>query len=90
MTGASLHVARTLARRFPWADYRTFVDIGTAEGAVPVAIALAHPHLAGGGFDLPSVRPVFDAYVQQHVLGDRLRFYAGDFFKEPLPSADVL
>ncbi len=90
MTGGSLHVARTLARRFPWADYRTFIDIGTAEGGVPVAIAGAHPHLNGGGFDLPSVRPVFEAYVQQHGLGDRLRFHAGDFFKEPLPSADVL
>lgn len=90
MTGASLHVARLLARRFPWADYRTFIDIGTAEGGVPVAIAHAYPHLTGGGFDLPSVRPVFDAYVQQHGLAGRLRFYAGDFFKAPLPSADVL
>ncbi|MGH8665032.1 MAG: methyltransferase [Burkholderiales bacterium] len=90
MSGASLHVAKVLARRFSWAHYRTFIDIGAAEGGVAVAIAHAHPHLTGGGFDLPSVRPVFDAYVQQHSLGDRLRFYAGDFFKEPLPSADVL
>ena len=90
MTGASLHVAKLLAQRFPWADHQTFIDIGAAEGGVPVAIAKAHPHLTGGGFDLPPVRPVFDAYVQQHGLGDRLRFYAGDFFKMPLPSADVL
>jgi hypothetical protein len=90
MTGASLHVATVLARRFPWAAYRTFIDIGAAEGAAPVAIARAQPHLTGGGFDLPSVRPVFDAYVQQHGMGDRLQFYAGDFFKAPLPSADVL
>jgi hypothetical protein len=90
MTGASLHVATVLARRFPWAAYRTFIDVGAAEGAAPVAIAGAHPHLTGGGFDLPSVRPAFDAYIRHHGLGDRLRFYAGDFFKSPLPSAEVL
>jgi hypothetical protein len=90
MTGHSLPTARTLARRFHWADYRTFIDIGTAEGGAPVEISRAHPHLTGGGFDLPPVRSVFEAYVQEHDLGDRLRFYAGDFLEEPLPSADVL
>ena len=53
-------------------------------------IALAHPHLAGGGFDLPSVRPVFEQYVARNGLSERLRFHAGDFFTDPLPAADVL
>ena len=34
--------------------------------------------------------PLFDSYVQEHALSDRLRFYSGDFFNDPLPSADVL
>jgi hypothetical protein len=29
-------------------------------------------------------------YVDSHNLGDRLRFYPGDFFEDPLPAADVL
>jgi hypothetical protein len=89
MTGASLPVARAIARGFAWADYRTFIDIGTAEGAVPVEIGRAHPHLIGGGFDLPPVRSVFEAYVQKHNLGHRLQFYSGDFLKDRLPSAEV-
>lgn len=90
MTGGSLQVAEALARHFPWADYCTFIDIGTAEGRLPVEIGRAHPHLTGGGFDLPPMRPVFEAYVERHALADRLRFYPGDFLAEPLPSADVL
>ena len=90
MTSASLPIARALGQRFRWVDYGTFVDIGTAEGAVPVEIGHAHSHLTGGGFDLPSVRSVFEAYVQRHKLEDRLRFYPGDFLSQPLPSADVL
>ncbi|MER9302175.1 acetylserotonin O-methyltransferase [Mesorhizobium sp. M0293] len=90
MTGSSLPVATALAQCFPWTDYRTFIDVGAAEGAAAVEIAKAHPHLTGGGFDLPKMQPLFEAYVQSRRVEDRLRFHAGDFFSEPLPSADVL
>ena len=53
MTGASLAPAKALAAKFPWECYATFFDIGTAQGCVPVQLALAHAHLNGGGFDLP-------------------------------------
>jgi hypothetical protein len=90
MTGVSRLPAQALAERFPWRKFRTFVDIGTAEGELPVAVARIHPHLLGGGFDLPPVRPWFERHVRSHGMSDRLRFYSGDFLQEPLPSADVL
>ena len=90
MTGMSTGTALAIARKFPWDKYSTFVDVGCAEGCLPVQVALAHPHLAGGGFDLPPVEPHFAAYVAAHGLGDQLRFYPGVFFREPLPKADVL
>ncbi|MDF3838145.1 methyltransferase [Cupriavidus basilensis] len=90
MTGVSMAAAQAMARKFPWAACQTFIDIGTAQGALPVQIALAHPHLRGGGFDLPAVGPVFEEYVAAHGLQDRLRFYPGDFFRDPCPTADVL
>jgi len=90
MSGVSLGAARAMAQKFPWKNYRTFIDIGAAQGGLPVQIALAHPHLTGGGFDLPIVGPVFDEYVRSYGLQDRLTFYPGDFFKEPCPTADVL
>jgi hypothetical protein len=90
MTGASLPNARAIARAFPWRDYRTVVDIGAAQGCLPVQIALAHPHIRGGGFDLAPVGPVFERYVAAHGLADRLRFHPGNFFDDPFPPADVL
>ena len=90
MTGLSTGTALAIAQKFPWEKYRTFVDVGCAEGCVPVRVALAHPHLSGGGFDLPPVQPHFEAYVAARGLGERLRFYPGDFFRDPLPEADVL
>ena len=90
MTGLSFGAAQAIAEKFPWADYRSFADIGTAEGALPVALARAHPHLTGIGFDLPVVQPYFESYAARHDLSQRLSFHPGDFFAVPMPSADVL
>jgi hypothetical protein len=90
MTGISLPVARTISARFPWADYRSVIDIGAAAGVVPVELALAHPHLAVAGFDLPPVRPVFEAHVARRGLAGRVGFHGGDFLRDGLPSAQVL
>ena len=90
MTGVTLTVAQALASRFPWQDYKAVVDVGTAQGCLPVQIALAHPHIKGGGFDLPMLSATFDAYVGRYGLTDRLHFFPGDFHADPLPAADVL
>jgi O-methyltransferase domain/Dimerisation domain len=90
MTGLSLGAALAIAEKFPWDRYHTVIDIGAAEGCVPVQLAMQHRHLAGGGFDLPATGQFFDDYVASHGLADRLRFYPGDFFADPLPGADVL
>ena len=36
------------------------------------------------------MEPIFNAHVARSGLADRLRFTAGNFFADPLPSADVL
>jgi precorrin-6B methylase 2 len=90
MSGISAGPAQAIAAKFPWTDYKTFIDVGAAQGMVPVTVARAHPHLSGGGFDLPQVKPVFEDYVAEHGLSDRLTFHAGDFFKDDLPTIDVI
>ena len=89
MTGISRGSALGIAAKFPWADHRVHVDLGTAQGDLPVQVALAHPHLTGGGMDLPVVAPHFEAYVAANGLSDRLSFHPGSFFTDPLPEADV-
>ena len=90
MSAISGGAAQMIATKFPWRDHGSVIDIGCAEGAVPVQIATAHEHITGGGFDLPPIEPIFDAYVARSGLGERLSFTAGDFFADPLPNADVL
>jgi hypothetical protein len=90
MTGITMGSARAIARKFPKGRHETFIDIGCAQGCVPVQVALKHKGITGGGFDLPVVGPLFDEYVATFGLGGRLKFHAGDFFQDPLPEADVL
>ena len=74
MTGHSLPSAMAISRKFPWSKYKTFVDIGPAEGCFPVQVVLANRHLVGEGFDLPPVRPFFEEYVRSFGLMTHIRF----------------
>ena len=90
MSGLSRASNKAIAEKIPWERCRTFADIGTAQGDLAVQIALRNPHLTGVGFDLAEVRPVFDDYVEANGVNDRVRFQAGDFFKDELPRVDVI
>ncbi|MBB3412174.1 precorrin-6B methylase 2 [Rhizobium sp. BK316] len=90
MSGLSAGAAQVIAARFDWSKYATFADIGAAQGMVPVVIARAHPHLKAIGFDLPAAQPIFEAFVAEQGLADRIRFQGGNFFEDPLPDVDVI
>ncbi len=91
MTGYSRSgIVHALSQKFPWHQYESFTDVGTAQGAYLVKIAQDHSHLRGIGFDLPSVQPVFEEYVRMSNLQNRLSFVGGDFFKEELPQTQVI
>lgn len=90
MTGISRGANRAIAERFPWANYRSFADVGAAQGDLAVQIAARNPHLRGVGFDLPQVKPVFEEYVEENGLANRLQFIEGSFFDDALPRAEVI
>ena len=48
------------------------------------------PRRRSTSLNLSQVKPVFEKYVRANGVADRVRFEAGDFFKDPLPKADVL
>src|SRR3954453_18003671 len=49
MSSVSAGAGHAIAAKFPWAGHESVVDVGCAEGAVPVQVALAHDHITGGG-----------------------------------------
>jgi precorrin-6B methylase 2 len=90
MTGISTGEAILIASLFPWKKYRTFADIGGAQGALSVRVALTHPHITGISYDLAAVQPIYEKYAASFGLQDRLKFVPGDMNVGPFPTADVI
>ena len=42
------------------------------------------------GYDLAEIAPIFEQYTEESGVAERLPFQPGDFFKDPLPPADVI
>jgi hypothetical protein len=90
MTGISRGGNMAIAAKFPWAKYTTVADMGPAQGDLLAQIALKNPHLTCLGFDLPEVGPVFEEYMEENGLQERVRFQGGSFFTDAMPKADVI
>jgi hypothetical protein len=90
MTGISRGANIAIGAQFPWTRYKTVADCGTAQGDLIVQVALKNPHLDCTGFDLPEVAPIFEEYVEENNLSQRVKFKPGSFFTDSLPKVDVI
>jgi hypothetical protein len=55
-----------------------------------IEAAKKNPHLKCISWDLPVVEPVARKHIAAASLTDRVSTASGDFFKDPLPKADVI
>src|SRR6185436_8421771 len=90
MTGLSRINFEAFAAKFDFSRYQTLCDVGGATGLLCLEAAKRHGHLKCISFDLPAVEPVAKKSIAAAGLSDRVRTATGDFFKDPLPKADVI
>ena len=76
-------VAAVLAN-YDFSRFRTVADIGGGRGHLIRAVVAANHGVTGILFDQPAV-----VSEVQTIASDRLRLQGGDFFADPLPSADA-
>ena len=89
MTGVNHGANMAIAAKFLWKDYKTFVDLGPAQGDLVAQIALQNPHLKGIGFDLPPLESVFEEYINDLNLADRVSFLGAVFSKIIFPKPNL-
>jgi len=90
MDSASSLVAPHLIRAFDWARHGSVLDVGGCRGNLVGRVLAAYPHLSGAVFDLPPMAAPFRAHTAALGAGDRATFHGGDFFRDELPTADVV
>jgi predicted O-methyltransferase YrrM len=55
-----------------------------------IEVAKRHSHLNCVSFDLPPVQPIARKHIAEAGLEQRVTTATGDFFKDPLPKADII
>jgi len=90
MTGLSRINFEAFAAKFDFSRFKTLCDVGGATGLLSIEVAKKHPHLRCTSFDLPPVEPIARKHIAAAALTDRISIASGDFFKDPLPKADII
>ncbi len=90
MTGLSRINFEAFVGRFDFSKYKTLCDVGGATGLLCIEAAKQHPHLKCTTLDLPQVEPIAKRHIKDAGLSARVSTASGDFFKDPLPKADVI
>jgi hypothetical protein len=90
MTGLSRINFEAFADKFDFSKFQSHCDVGGASGLLSIEIAKRHSHLKCTSFDLPEVGPIAQKHIAAAGLEERIRTASGDFFKDPLPQADLI
>jgi len=84
MHGRGLVTSQHVVAAFDLARFSRLVDLGGASGHLALAARERHPAMHVCVFDRPAVIAVAREYV-----GAQAELVAGDFFRDPLPPADL-
>ena len=90
MTGLSRLNFEVFAEKFNFKPFKTLCDVGGATGLLSMEVAKRHPHIKCISFDLPVVEPIARRSIAAAGLSNRVSTASGDFFKDPLPKADLI
>jgi hypothetical protein len=90
MSGIQMGNFRMLAHKFDFGKFNTMADVGGANGLLSCILASHYPNVSFINYDLPPVAPVAKKNIEKHNLSDRIKVESGDFFKDPIPSADLV
>ena len=90
MSSISAGNFQALAVKFDFGRYATLCDVGGAEGILSIMVARAYPHMRCTSADLAAVEPIARKTIAAAGLSDRIGTAVIDFFRDPLPKADVI
>lgn len=90
MTGLSRINFETFANKFDFSKFQTLCDVGGALSLLSIEVVKRHSHLKCISFDLPVIEPIAKKHILEAGLAHRISTASGDFFKNPLPKADLI
>jgi hypothetical protein len=90
MAGISHGNFAAFAETFDFSNYKTMVDVGGATGLLSTLVVKANPQITSTTTDLPAATQIAEKKLKAAGVTDRVNAQAIDFFKDQIPSADVV
>ncbi len=90
MAGISMGNFHAFAEKFDFSGYKTLCDVGGAAATLSMIVAGKHPHLKCTSADLPPASAIAAKKIDAAGMSDRVATANIDFFKDPLPNADII
>lgn len=79
--------AKEIAGRLPITkQYNKLLDLGGSHGLYAIEICKKHPGISAQIIDYEPTKKHAEELIQQHGLGERIKFKIGDFFKDDLDT----
>lgn len=78
-------LSRTIAAEYDLSRFKCLLDIGGASGTYTIAFLRQNPAMTAILYDLENVIAMARERIAQEGLEDRVRFVAGDFYRDRLP-----
>ena len=90
MSGVQMGNFMAFAQGFDFSNFKTLVDVGGSGAMLSLMVAKHQTHMSCVSWDLPAVAPIANENILKFQLQDRVTTAKGDFFKDSLPTADIL
>ena len=90
MAGISVGNFLALAEKVDLSNYKTLTDVGGATGLLSMCVANKNPQIKCTTTDLPPATEIAKRKIEAAGLSDRVSAQPIDFFKDPIPPADVV
>jgi hypothetical protein len=90
MSGIQMGNFMMFAQLFDFSKSKTLVDVGGSGALLSLMVAKHQEHMNCVSWDLPVVAPIANENIQKFQLQDRVKTANGDFFKDALPTADII
>jgi ubiquinone/menaquinone biosynthesis C-methylase UbiE len=86
MRDLAMRGAEVLTTQLDLSECRSFLDLGGGPGTYCLHFCRKHLQLQGVIFDLPGSETIAGEQIRSFGLEQRVRFVAGNFLRDPLPS----
>ncbi len=90
MSGIQMGNFMAFSQAFDFSKSKTLVDVGGSGALLSLMVAKHQTHMTCVSWDLPEVAPIANENIQKFQLQDKVKTANGDFFKDPLPKADIV